>query len=149
MRGNPMKPREDLHISKLGYRLIPAEEYFHLGIERTIEIVRERVGDLPLYITLDLDVLDPADAPAVANLEPLHAGLRASDVMKIFHGLRGLDVIGADIVCMIPSKDNPNNITAMNAMALMFEMISLIADGLHAKGGNQRGSARDAQLAKL
>jgi hypothetical protein len=86
------------------------------------------------YITLDLDVLDPADAPAVANLEPLHAGLRASDVMKIFHGLRGLDVIGADIVCMIPSKDNPNNITAMNAMALMFEMISLIADRFNAAG---------------
>ena len=46
----------------------------------------------------------------------------------MFHGLRGLDVIGADIVCLMPTKDNPSNITSMTAMVLMFEMISLIAD---------------------
>ena len=132
MRGNPIRPRADLNFSKCGYKLIPADEFFELGVARTVELIRERVADLPLYITLDLDVLDPADAPAVANLEPLHAGLRASDVMKILHGLRGLDILGGDIVCMIPSKDSPNGITAMNSMALMFEMLSLIADRLHA-----------------
>lgn len=128
MRGNPIRPRADLNFSKLGYRLIPADEFFEIGIEKTIEIIRERVGDLPLYITFDLDVLDPADAPAVSNLEPLHEGLRASQIVKIFHGLRGMNIIGGDIVCMIPTKDNPNNITAMNAMAIMFEMVALIAD---------------------
>jgi len=140
MRGNPIKPRKDINVSKLGYKLIPADEFFELGIERTVKIIRERVGDLPLYITLDLDVLDPADAPAVANLEPLHAGLRPNDLMKILHGLRGLDVIGGDIVCMIPSKDNPNRITAMNTMALMFEMIALIADRLHSQRESSQGS---------
>jgi guanidinopropionase len=130
MRGNPIKPRPDINASKLGYRLIPAEEFFELGVARTIEIIRERVGDLPLYITFDLDALDPAEAPAVANLEPLHRGLRGYDAMRIFHGLRGMDVIGGDVVCMIPSKDSPNQITAMTAMALMFEMLSLIADRL-------------------
>ena len=128
MRGNPIRPRADLNFSKLGYRLIPADEFFEIGIEKTIEIIRERVGDMPLYITFDLDVLDPADAPAVSNLEPLHEGLRASQIVKIFHGLRGMNIIGGDIVCMIPTKDNPNNITAMNAMAIMFEMVALIAD---------------------
>jgi guanidinopropionase len=131
MRGNPIRPRVDLNTSKLGYRLIPADEYFQLGSEKTIEIIRERVGDSPLYITFDLDCLDPADAPAVSNLEPLHRGMRPWQVLEIFHGLRGLNIIGGDIVCMIPTKDNPNNITAMNAMALMFEMVSLIADYLH------------------
>lgn len=131
MRGNPIKPRKDINESKLGYRLIPAEEYFQLGIERTIALIRERVGDTPLYITFDLDVLDPAEAPAVANMEPMHRGLRAWEIMKILHGLRGLDVIGADIVCLIPTKDNPSNITSMTAMAIMFEMIALIADRLH------------------
>jgi guanidinopropionase len=67
----------------------------------------------------------------VANLEPLHAGLRPNDIMRILHGLRGLNVIGGDIVCIIPTKDNPNHITAMNSMALMFEIIALIADRLH------------------
>ncbi|MSP83588.1 MAG: hypothetical protein EXQ94_11865 [Alphaproteobacteria bacterium] len=64
MRGNPIKPRKDIHESKIGYRLIPAEEYFTLGIDETIRIIRERVGDMPFYITFDLDVLGPAEAQA-------------------------------------------------------------------------------------
>jgi guanidinopropionase len=130
MRGNPIKPRTGLYESKIGYRLIPAEEYFAQGIDETIRIIRERVGDLPLYITFDLDVLDPAEAPAVANMEPMHRGLRAWEAMRIFHGLRGMNVIGGDVVCLVPTKDNPSNITSMTAMALMFEMIALIADYL-------------------
>ena len=130
MRGNPIKPRADITESKLGYRLIPADEFYRTGIEETVAIIRERVGDAPLYITFDLDVLDPTEAPAVANLEPGHRGLRAWEVIEIFHGLRGLDVIGADIVCMIPSKDTAAKITAMTAMVLMFEMIALIGDRL-------------------
>ena len=93
-------------------------------------IIRERAGDAPLYITFDLDVLDATEAPAVANLEPAHRGLRAWEVIEILHGLRGMDVIGADIVCMIPSKDTEAKITAMTAMVLMFEMIALIGDRL-------------------
>ncbi len=81
---------------------------------------------MPLYITFDLDVLDLADAPGISNLEPLHEGFRASQIVKIFHGLRGLDIIGDDIVCMILTKDNPNNITAMNAMAIMFERVAFL-----------------------
>ncbi len=130
MRGNPIKPRADIHESKLGYRLIPADEFYRIGIEKTIEIIRERVGDSPLYITFDLDVLDPAEAPAVANMEPGLRGLRAWEAIEIFHGLRGLDIIGADIVCLIPSKDTAAKITCMTTMVLMFEMIGLIADHL-------------------
>lgn len=130
MRGNPIRPRADIAESKLGYKLIPAEEFFELGIAETVRIVRERVGDMPLYITFDLDVLDPADAPAVANLEPLHRGLRAWEALAVLHGLRGLNIVGGDLVCMIPSKDSPNAMTAMTCQALMFEMIALIADYL-------------------
>jgi guanidinopropionase len=130
MRGNPIKPRADINQSKLGYRLLPADEFYRIGIEETIGIIRERVGDSPLYITFDLDVLDPAEAPAVANMEPGHRGLRAWEAIEILHGLRGHDVIGADIVCMIPSKDTAAKITAMTAMVLMFEMIALIGDSL-------------------
>ena len=55
-------------------------------------------------------------------------------VIKILHGLRGLDIIGADIVCLMPAKDNPSNITSMTAMVLMFEQIALIADGIRDSG---------------
>ena len=88
----------------------------------------DRVGDLPIYITFDLDSLDPCDAPGVSNLEPMHRGLRAWECMEIFHALRGKNIIGADLVCMIPTKDNEAQVTAMNTMALMFELTSLIAD---------------------
>jgi guanidinopropionase len=131
LRGNPLKPRPKQEVSPRGYRYISNDDFEELGVARTIEIIRERVGDAPLYITFDLDVLDPAEAPAVSNLEPCYTGMKSADVIKIFQGLRGLDVIGGDIVCMIPSKDSPNNITAMTAMVLMFEMTALIADYLN------------------
>jgi len=131
MRGNPIKPRKDIFHSQLGYKLLPAEEYFRVGIEETIRMIRERVGDLPVYITFDLDVLDPAEAPAVSNLEPMQRGLRAWECMEIFHGMRGLNVIGGDLVCMIPTKDTEAKITTMTTMALMFEMIALIADRIN------------------
>ena len=130
MRGNPIKPRADIHESKLGYKMLPAEDYFRTGIDGTVRMIRERVGDLPVYITLDLDVLDAVEAPGVANLEPGHRGLRAWEIIEIFHGMRGLNILGADIVCMIPSKDTAAKITAMTAMVLMFEMIALITDYL-------------------
>jgi guanidinopropionase len=134
IRGNPVKPRPKEPISPRGYRLITNDEFEALGVEKTVEIIRERVGDAPVYITFDLDVLDATEAPAVSNLEPGYRGMRAAEAIKIFHGLRGLNVIGGDIVCMIPSKDDPSKITAMNAMVLMFEMMSLIADYLATKG---------------
>jgi len=133
MRGNPVKPRPDLHQSKLGYRLIPIGEFYKIGIEKTIQEIRERVGDMPLYITFDLDVLDPTEAPAVSNMEPGHRGMRAWEAMEIFHGLRGMNIIGGDIVCMIPSKDTEAKITAMTAMVLMFEMTALVADYIRKK----------------
>ncbi len=53
-----------------------------------------------------------------------------SEAVSILQGLRGLNVIGGDVVCFIPSKDNPNRLTAHVAMAIMFEMIALVADGM-------------------
>ncbi len=130
MRGNPIKPRPDIYESKLGYQLLPAEDFHKIGVEETIKIIRERVGDAPLYITFDLDVLDATEAPGVANLEPVHRGMRGWQIVEIFHGLRGMNIIGADIVCLIPSKDTAAKITSMTAMVLMFEMVALIADSI-------------------
>ncbi|MBT4891082.1 MAG: response regulator [Rhodospirillales bacterium] len=133
MRGNRPKPKPLDKISPRGYRIITNDEFDEIGVERTIEAIRERVGDAPLYITFDLDVLDPADAQAVSNLEAGYAGMRVYDAIKIFHGLQGMNVIGADIVCMIPTKDSPNNITAMNSMVLMFELIGLVTEAIRKK----------------
>lgn len=137
IRGNAytLDWRESSH--RIGYRVISMDEFEELGIETTIETIRQRVGDSPLYITLDLDALDPSAAPAVSNMEPGYVGFMPSQVIKIMHGLRGLDIIGADIVCLIPTKDNPNNITSMTAMVLMFEQIALIADYIRTAGSSK------------
>jgi guanidinopropionase len=137
IRGNAytLDWRESSH--RIGYRVISMDEFEELGIETTIETIRQRVGDSPLYITLDLDALDPSVAPAVSNMEPGYVGFMPSQVIKIMHGLRGLDIIGADIVCLIPTKDNPNNITSMTAMVLMFEQIALIADYIRTAGSSK------------
>jgi guanidinopropionase len=113
---------------ELGYEVIREKDYDDYGLERTVEIIRDRVGDAPLCITFDLDALDPTVAPAVSNIEAGSEGLMMDDAVGVIQGLRGLNIIGGDVVCLMPTKDSPNQITAMRAMALMYGMMGLIAD---------------------
>ena len=83
-----------------------------------------------VYITFDLDCLDPSVAPAVSNIEPGVTGFSMDEAVELLHAARGLNIIGGDVVCMMPTKDSPNNITAMVGAAVMFEMISMIAENL-------------------
>ena len=96
-------------------------------MQKTIEKIRARVGDAPVYVTFDLDCLDPSVAPGVANLEPGFGGMSIREATRILQGLAGLDVIGGDVVCLMPTKDSPNQITAQVAMVVMFEIINLVA----------------------
>jgi guanidinopropionase len=134
MRGNPLKPLEGSVKSDVGHKIIPADHIFRQGIETTIQQIRDRVQNQPIYITFDLDVLDVADAPAASNLEAGYRGLRAYEAIEILRGMRGLNVVGADIVCYIPTKDNPNMITGLTASVVMFELIALISDHLRSGG---------------
>ena len=68
-------------------------------------------------------------APAVANLEAGCEGFRIDEVMRLLRSVRGKNVIGGDVVCLMPTKDHPNRITAHTTAAIMFEIVSLIADG--------------------
>lgn len=113
-----------------GYEVITIEQFRELGIDKCCEIIRKRVGDAPLYITFDLDCLDPTVAPAVSNLEAGVQGFQIDEAMKLLRAVRGKNIIGADVVCLMPHKDQPNNITSMVAAAVMFEELSLIADRL-------------------
>jgi len=115
----------------LGYEVVPMAEFERLGIERTVEMIRARVGDRPAYVTFDLDCLDPSVAPGVSNLEPGFGGMTIREATRVLQGLKGLNIIGADVVCLMPTKDSPNQITAQVAMVMMFELICLIA----ARGG--------------
>lgn len=128
IRPNVGTPGSKNTSEELGYRIIGMDEIEDIGVQGVVKTTRERIGDLPVYITFDLDSLDPTDAPGVSNLEPGYPGIRIGDAMRMLQGLRGLNIVGADVVCIMPTKDNPNQITAMNAMVVMFELLSLMAD---------------------
>lgn len=128
MRGNT-RTLDWLETSRRhGYEVIDIDRYRELGPECVIDIIQRRIGDSPLYITLDLDCLDPSVAPAVSNLEAGVEGFRMNEAVRLLRAVRGRNVVGGDVVCLMPTKDQPNNITAMVAAAVMFEMIGLIAD---------------------
>ncbi len=131
IRGNRPSLDELRTSYDLGYEVIPIDRYQELSAQRCIEIIRERAGDAPVYVTFDLDCLDPSVAPAVSNLEAGVGGFSIDEANTLLRGLRGLDVIGGDVVCLMPTKDGPNGITAMVAAHVAFELVSLIADRLH------------------
>ncbi len=130
IRGYPRTLDWTKTSTDLGYEMIDIDRYHALGPAATVEIIRQRVGDMPLYITLDLDCFDAIVAPGVANLEVSVEGLWQRDVMHVLRGMRGMDIIGGDVVCLMPTKDSPNKMTSHLAAAIMMEMVSLIADNM-------------------
>ena len=111
-----------------GYNIVTMKEYRQRGAFDVIEQVKEVLDGRPVYITFDLDCLDPSAAPAVSNIEPGFKGFSVDEAIELMHAVRGMNIIGGDVVCLMPSKDSPNQITAMVAAAVMFEMISMIAE---------------------
>jgi guanidinopropionase len=87
----------------------------------------------PVYITFDLDCLDPTIAPGVANIEAGEKGFDIDEAISLLQAVRGMNIVGGDIVCMMPTKDSPNQITALTATAIMFEIISMIAENMAIK----------------
>ena len=73
--------------------------------------LQKRLRKNPIYITFDLDCLDPTIAPGVSNLEPGAMGFNIDEAIEIIQSTRNLNVIGGDIVCMMPTKDSPKQIT--------------------------------------
>jgi guanidinopropionase len=127
MRGNPRSPNWLQRSFELGYDVITMKDYRKRGAAAVIESIQQRIGDEPLYITFDLDVLDPTVAPGVANPE-VATGMIVDEVVEILHAMRGKNVIGGDVACLMPTRDTPAKITAMVAAAIMHEIVSLIAD---------------------
>ena len=95
--------------------------------DQTVKKIKSTLGSKPVYITFDLDCLDPTIAPAVSNLEPGCNGFSIDEAISLIQAVKGLNVIGGDIVCLMPTKDNPNNITSMVAASVAFEIMSQIA----------------------
>lgn len=106
--------------------VISRDDVVEHGVEATVRRVREIVGTGPTYLSFDLDAIDPAYAPGVAD--PEINGLTIREVIQMLHGFRGLNLMGADIVCYCPPLDNAAQLTALTISSMMLEMVTLIAD---------------------
>ena len=114
-----------------GYNVVTMADYRSRGAADVIAQIKQVLDGRPVYITFDLDCLDPTIAPGVSNLEPGEKGFDINEAIALLRSVRGMNIIGGDIVCMMPTKDSPNHITALSAGAIMFEMISMIAETSH------------------
>jgi guanidinopropionase len=108
-----------------GMRVVFIEEFAALGVERVIEEARRVVGDGPTYISFDVDGLDPVYAPGTGT--PEIGGITTLEAQRLLRGLRGLNLIGGDVVEVAPPYDQTGN-TALVGASMMFEILCLIAD---------------------
>ena len=121
----PLYSREDLERDReLGFKVIHCDELETCGIDHVVERIRKRVGDHPLYLSIDIDVLDPSHAPGTGT--PEIAGMSSRELLNIIRGLKGLNLIAADIVEVAPAYDHAE-LTSLAAATIAFEMINLIA----------------------
>jgi len=113
-----------------GIRVIEIEEYNDLGVDAVIEEARRVVGDGKTYVSFDVDALDPVYAPGTGT--PEIGGITTYDAQKMIRGLRGLDLVGGDVVEVSPPFDMSGN-TALVAVTMMFEILCLLAEQVSIK----------------
>ena len=106
-----------------GFRVVQAEECWMRSLEPLMAEVREKVGGGPVYISFDIDGLDPAFAPGTGT--PEIAGLTTSQGLEIIRGCRGLDIVGGDLVEVSPPYD-PHGNTALTGANMLFEMLCVL-----------------------
>ena len=107
-----------------GIRVVDIDAVKREGLDWTIDQMRE-VLDAPVYLTFDIDSVDPAYAPGTGT--PEVGGLTSHDAQRLIRGLAGLNIVGADLVEVAPPYDGPGQITSLLAANLLFEMLCVLA----------------------
>lgn len=121
----PLYSRQDLTNDQvLGFQVIGAHDMDDMGWRGAVEQIRARVGDRPTYVSLDIDVLDPAYAPGTGT--PEAGGLTSRELLNILRSFGQLNLVGADIVEVAPAYDHAE-ITGVAAAHAAYELISAMA----------------------
>ena len=110
-----------------GMRVIYMDEFHRLGVDRVLQEARSIVGEGPLYISFDIDSLDPAFAPGTGT--PEIGGLTSLEAQLLIRGCSGLNIIGADMVEVAPSFD-PSGSTAMVGANILFELLCVTSESM-------------------
>jgi agmatinase len=117
--------------ASFGFKVIRAGDVDVLGIDAAAELVRRRVGDAPVYLSVDIDVLDPAFAPGTGT--PEMGGLSSRELLHLLRKLDGLNLIGADVVEVAPAYDSAE-ITTLAAATVVFDIVTLLVNCRAGKG---------------
>ncbi|CAM3533631.1 Agmatinase [Micrococcus flavus] len=122
----PLYGKKDLDDDhRMGFGIVTSADVFRKGVDEIVDQLRTRIGDRPLYVSVDIDVLDPAHAPGTGT--PEAGGLTSRELLEILRGLRGLDLVGADVVEVAPAYDHAE-LTGVAASHVAYDLITLMAD---------------------
>jgi agmatinase len=117
---------EDLETAReLGFTVVPCDQLRTLGAGSFASLVRERIGHRSVFVSFDIDVLDPAFAPGTGT--PEVGGLSTAEALAFLRALRAIDLVGADVVEVSPPYDGPGQHTALAAANIAYELLSLRA----------------------
>jgi agmatinase len=127
MRGSVYAAGDLDAARQLGFTVAPSEELRALGPEGYGELVRERVGERSVFLSFDVDFLDPAFAPGTGT--PEIAGFSTAEAVAYLRALRGIRLAGCDVVEVSPPYDGPGQQTALAAANVLWELLALRALG--------------------
>jgi len=128
----PLYAPSDLRDDRaIGFQVVTADDYQDTTMVAIVERMRARLGAGPVYVSVDIDVLDPAHAPGTGT--PEAGGLTSRELLQTLRGLVGLDVVGADIVEVAPAYDHAE-ITGIAAAHVGYELLSVLARNKVAAG---------------
>jgi guanidinobutyrase len=123
LRGSGYAPDDFAWAAEQGVEVITAEKPWHQSLTPVAEVVRSRIGTTPAYVTYDIDSLDPAFAPGTGT--PEIGGLTTVQALELIRGLRGVELVGADLVEVSPIYD-PSGATALVGANLLFELLCVM-----------------------
>lgn len=110
--------------ARFGFATIRAREFNRTGIDEVVERIRRRVGDAPVYLSIDIDVLDPAFAPGTGT--PELGGLTSRELLEVLRGLPGDQLVALDVVEVSPAYDHAE-ITSLAAATVAYDVVALMA----------------------
>ena len=120
----PLYGKRDLEDDRrFGFGIVTSSDVFRQGVDEVTAKLRDRIGTRPLYVSVDIDVLDPAHAPGTGT--PEAGGMTSRELLEILRGLRGLNLVGADVVEVAPAYDHAD-ITAVAASHVAYDLITLM-----------------------
>lgn len=129
IRGSLYDRQDLLDDEELGFTIVHCRDIDRIGVDGIVERVVERVGDHPVYVSIDIDVLDPAFAPATGT--PEAGGMTSRELLGVLRAMRELRLVGADIVEFAPAYDHAE-VTAVAAANLAYELVTIMSE--QAKG---------------